>query len=241
ADGARLDRLRERPVDPHRLVALDEVAADEVAAGQVLVAGDGDQVAVRAAVPGGAAQLSRHVLDEARLAATGRTLQEDRQAALVGGREEGELVADGEVEGLRAHPGDTRGGGGARQRGLRALDASGSAPPGTGAPREARRRPSRPRSCAPPAPWTRRAGRHAARRTRRSPPPGTVVDGSPRVLSPEPFASRCPPAQPGAGAGRASPRSLVPSCAPTCLLLCLQHERPATGGSWKQSSAVWLS
>jgi hypothetical protein len=44
ADRARLDGLRERPVDPDRLVALDEIAADEVAPGQVLVAGDRDEV-----------------------------------------------------------------------------------------------------------------------------------------------------------------------------------------------------
>ena len=43
ADGAVLHRLRERAVDPDRLVALDQVAADEIAAGQVLVAGDGDE------------------------------------------------------------------------------------------------------------------------------------------------------------------------------------------------------
>src|SRR5207247_3120501 len=62
AYGARLDRLRERPVHPDRLVALDEVAADQVAAGEVLVTGDGDQVAVRAAVVGRAAELERPVL-----------------------------------------------------------------------------------------------------------------------------------------------------------------------------------
>src|SRR5439155_23907126 len=107
ADGARLDRLRERPVHPHRLVALDEVAADQVAAGEVLVTGDGDQVAVRAAVVGRAAELARHVLDEAGLAAAGGALQQDRQAALVGGAEEGDLVPDGEVEGIGAHGGDT--------------------------------------------------------------------------------------------------------------------------------------
>ena len=36
-------RLGQRSVNPYRLVSLDEVAADEVAAGQVLVAGDGDE------------------------------------------------------------------------------------------------------------------------------------------------------------------------------------------------------
>ena len=43
ADRAGAHRARERPVDPDRLVALEQVAADEVAGGQVLVAGDGDQ------------------------------------------------------------------------------------------------------------------------------------------------------------------------------------------------------
>jgi len=60
----------------------------------ILVGGDGDQRAIE--FPG-------QIFDEARLAAAGRALQEDRQAALVGGGEEGELVADREVEGLGAH------------------------------------------------------------------------------------------------------------------------------------------
>ncbi len=103
-----LHGLRERPVDPHRLVALDQVAADEVAAGQVLVAGDGDEVAGGTACPAArvvAAQRVRHVLDEARLAAAGRALEQHRQAARVGGREDLDLVADRQVVGRRSHPG----------------------------------------------------------------------------------------------------------------------------------------
>ena len=45
ADRAVADGAGERTVDPDRLVALDEVATHQVAAGQVLVAGHRDQVA----------------------------------------------------------------------------------------------------------------------------------------------------------------------------------------------------
>jgi len=102
ADGAVLDGLAERAVHPDRLVALDQVAADQVAAGQVLVAGDGDQV-VREPVVRGPAQRVRHVLDEARLAAARRALQQHGQATGVGGGEDVHLVADRQVEGRVAH------------------------------------------------------------------------------------------------------------------------------------------
>ena len=76
AERAEPHGLRERAVDPDRLVALDQIAADEIAAGEILVAGDGDQVAGHA-VRAVAAQRVRHVLDEARLAAAGRALEQD--------------------------------------------------------------------------------------------------------------------------------------------------------------------
>ena len=52
ADGAGLDGAGQRAVDPARGLALEQVAADEVAGGEVLVAGDGDdgQGLVEAAV-----------------------------------------------------------------------------------------------------------------------------------------------------------------------------------------------
>jgi hypothetical protein len=64
-----------------------------VAAGQVLVAGDGDQVADDAVIRR-AAQAVGHVLDETRLAAAGRPLEQDRQPALVRRLEDADLVAD---------------------------------------------------------------------------------------------------------------------------------------------------
>src|SRR5262245_13531562 len=86
ADRTALHGLREWTVNPDRLVALDEIAADEVAAGEVFMTGDGDQVArnhllaSRYAVVLGPAQGVRHVLDEARFAAPCRTFEKNRQA-----------------------------------------------------------------------------------------------------------------------------------------------------------------
>ena len=105
ADRAASDGLRERAVDPDRLVALDQIAAHEVGAGQILVAGDGDERRRLAAhalhlavvARAGPEQAVRHVLDEAGLAATGRALQQDRQATGECGGEDVHLVADGEV------------------------------------------------------------------------------------------------------------------------------------------------
>jgi hypothetical protein len=90
-------RPRKRPVDPHRLVADDEVAADEVRRGEVVVAGDGDE---RPREPPG------HVLDEPRLAAAGRPLEQYRHARRVRGLEERDLLADRLVVGLRADRGE---------------------------------------------------------------------------------------------------------------------------------------
>ena len=42
ADGAGLDGAGQRAIDPARRLAFEEVAADEVAGGEVFVAGDGD-------------------------------------------------------------------------------------------------------------------------------------------------------------------------------------------------------
>ena len=88
ADGAAAHGPRERPVHPHRLVTGQQVAPDEVGGGEVLVAGDGHELAL---------ELPRHVLDEAGLAAAGRTLQQHRQARRVGGLEHLGLVADRQV------------------------------------------------------------------------------------------------------------------------------------------------
>ena len=70
ADPALADRSGERPVEPDRLAALEQIAAGEVGGGEVVVAGDGVQPAPE---PG------RHVGDEAGLAAAGRPLEQERQ------------------------------------------------------------------------------------------------------------------------------------------------------------------
>ena len=43
ADGAAADGLRERPVNPYGFIRLDQEAADQIAAGEVLMASDGDK------------------------------------------------------------------------------------------------------------------------------------------------------------------------------------------------------
>ena len=82
ADRPGAHGARERPVHPHRLVAGQQVAADEVGGGQVLVAGDRDEGRLGAAVPA-VAEAPRHVLDEAGLAAAGRPLEQHGQAGRV--------------------------------------------------------------------------------------------------------------------------------------------------------------
>ena len=91
AEGARPHGPRQRSVLPHRLARPHEVAADEVAGGEIVVAGDGDPRPAKA---------PRHVLDEAGLAAAGRPLEHDREPARVTGLEDGHLAAHRQVEGL---------------------------------------------------------------------------------------------------------------------------------------------
>ena len=87
ADGAGLDRSGQWAVDPAGRVVFEQVAPDKVGCREVLVAGDGDELA--AFVGTGAvsvtfaddghwpAQLVGHVLNEAGLAATSGPLEED--------------------------------------------------------------------------------------------------------------------------------------------------------------------
>ena len=95
ADRSFAHRPGQRAVLPHGFVVADQEAADQVARGQVVMAGHRDQRPPQA--PG-------HVLDEARLAAAGRALEQDRQARGIGGLEDLDLVADGEVPGLVEQP-----------------------------------------------------------------------------------------------------------------------------------------
>ena len=75
ADAAFPHRARQRPVAPARLAVADQMAADEIGRGEVVVAGDRGQ---RQTEPRG------HVGDEARLAAAGRPLDQQRQAVAPG-------------------------------------------------------------------------------------------------------------------------------------------------------------
>ena len=94
------------PVLPDGLVAAQQKAAHQVGGRQVLVAGDGDQ-GVRK-VPGrgfdGLEEPPGHVLDEARLAASGWPLEEHREAASIGRLEDRDLVRERQVV-RGAHPG----------------------------------------------------------------------------------------------------------------------------------------
>ena len=111
ADGAGLDRTRQRAVDPARRLALEQVAADEVAGREVFVTGDGDdgQSLVEATAVRGRAVVSidhrlaetpGHVFDEAGLAAARRALEQHRDALFEGRGEHLDLVGDREVVGL---------------------------------------------------------------------------------------------------------------------------------------------
>jgi hypothetical protein len=84
ADGARPGGRCERTVHPDRLTAANEITSGEIAGREIVVAGDGDE---RAAEPVG------HVRDEAGLAAAGRSLEHDREPALVAGEERRDFVA----------------------------------------------------------------------------------------------------------------------------------------------------
>src|SRR3990172_11844856 len=113
ADGAGLHGAGERAIDPAGGLALEQVAADEIAGGEVFVARDGDEREGldRAGVLRGGlalvlydrertAQFPGHVLDEAGLAAAGRALEQDGDVGFERGLEELDLVGLGDVVGL---------------------------------------------------------------------------------------------------------------------------------------------
>ena len=91
ADASAPHRPRQGAIDPQGLAALDQIAADQVRGGEVVVAGDGDEGALEA--PG-------HVLHETGLAAARGSLEEDRQAVGVGGGEDLDLIPHGLVIGF---------------------------------------------------------------------------------------------------------------------------------------------
>ncbi len=94
ADAAVAHRAGQRPVDPHRFAALDQVATNQIGGGQIVMTGNRHHRALQ--VPG-------HVFDEARLAAAGRALEQQRQLVAVGRREHLDLVADDFVVRLFEH------------------------------------------------------------------------------------------------------------------------------------------
>ena len=96
ADCAAANGLGQGPVDPDGFVGLYKVSADEVAAGEVLVAGDGNQF-VGAVFERG--ELMGHVLDETGFAASGGSFEKDREAGVVGGAEDFDFIADRQVVG----------------------------------------------------------------------------------------------------------------------------------------------
>ena len=111
-DGAGFDGARHGAVDPAGAGGVQQVTPDEVAGGQVFVASNGDEGQLRST--GGLwilvardvqlpAQLPRHVLHEARLAAAGRPLQQHRDALVVRPGEQFDLVGDRPVIRLAAH------------------------------------------------------------------------------------------------------------------------------------------
>lgn len=89
ADGALPHGPRQWSVHPLGLATTQQKPPDEVGRRQIVMAGDGDQRAF---------EVVRHRLDESRLAATGRSLEHDRQPPPKGGFEHVLLVADRHVE-----------------------------------------------------------------------------------------------------------------------------------------------
>ena len=81
----------QRAIDPHRVLAFEEIAPDQIRCREVFATGHGDQ---RPAEPKG------HVLDEARFPATSRPLEHDRHAALGGGGEQPHFPSNVGVVGL---------------------------------------------------------------------------------------------------------------------------------------------
>lgn len=88
ADGANPCGDRERSVCPHSFAATDQVTASEITCGEIVVANNRYERSL---------ETPRHVLDEARLSASRRASEHDREAACVTGREDVYLIADRDV------------------------------------------------------------------------------------------------------------------------------------------------
>ena len=116
-DGPGFDGPGHRPVNPAGAFGIQQIAADQVAGGQILMAGDRNQGNADFALPQflsrpaaarrphhrhGAAQLPGHILHKAGLAAAGRAFQQHRNVLVIGGGKEFQFVADGPVVRLAA-------------------------------------------------------------------------------------------------------------------------------------------
>src|SRR5215510_2655776 len=88
--------LGERAVDPYRFIAFNQVASDEIASSEVFMTSDGDEI-LWYPIFFFLHQSMGHVFDEAGLAATGRSLEQDRQTAVIRGLEDFDFVANGEI------------------------------------------------------------------------------------------------------------------------------------------------
>ena len=87
-DGALAHGPRQRSIDPLGLAAAQQVAPDEIGGRQIVVARDGDERPV---------EVVGHRFDEARLSATRRSLDQNRQALPKGRLEDLLFVRDGHV------------------------------------------------------------------------------------------------------------------------------------------------
>ena len=114
ADRAAANRAGQRAVAPDGGVIREQIAADQIGGGQVLMAGDRDQRHFEGAPRrvGLAKQPPGHVFDEAGLAAARRALEQHRQTRLVGGLEDLNLIAQRQVPGLIGQAAVARLGGG---------------------------------------------------------------------------------------------------------------------------------
>ena len=115
-------------VDPHGFLAAEQVAPNQVAGAEVLVAGNGDERLAKAetrrrGVRVLAIEEVRHVFHEARFAAAGGAGEQHGQAGFVGGEEHLDLVGQRHVVGglLQLRHGASDGSGGCHWGSLREL------------------------------------------------------------------------------------------------------------------------
>ena len=84
-----------RSVQPNRLITFNQIASDEIASGEILVAGNGNQRSIAYTFRG---EAMGHVLNETSLPTTSGALEKDRQAASISGGENLHFVTNWQVE-----------------------------------------------------------------------------------------------------------------------------------------------